>query len=326
MVARVTQPPAPAPSRFSLLSAPVQAALFMLLAALLFSGVAGTVRYVTEEMHPFQAAFLRSFFGLLFLLPIIARAGRASFSIGRPGLHLLRGASSAAGTIMWFWALAILPIGEAVALNFTAPLFTTILAVIVLHEVVRARRWTATLVGFAGVLIVLRPGAEAISPGALLAIGSAVTIGVNMMLVRILSRTDTTPAIVASFSFFLTIFTFIPALFVWQNPPTEYLLAMVFAGFCGTMAHLAFTRALSLGDASAVAPLDFLRLPFAAIVGFMFFNEVPDIWTAVGALVIAGSAAYIARREAVAARQKKAASVTHGGATAGTATRTKAGS
>lgn len=278
----------------------------MLLAALLFSGVAGTVRYVTQEMHPFQAAFLRSFFGLLFMLPLILRYGRSAFRIGRPGLHVLRGMSSAAGTIMWFAALAYLPIGEAVALNFTAPLFTTILAVIVLHEVVRARRWTATLVGFAGVLIVLRPGHEAISPGALLAIGSAVTIGVNMMLVRILSRTDTTPAIVTSFSFFLSLFTLVPALFVWQTPSWPHLIAMIAAGFCGTMAHLAFTRALSLGDASAIAPLDFLRLPFAGIVGYFFFAEVPDGWTIVGALVIAGSAAYIARREAVAARTRKA--------------------
>lgn len=308
MVACVTAPPPPAPSRFSLLSAPVQAAFFMLLAALLFSGVAGGVRYVTQhDMHAFQAAFLRSSFGLMFMLPIILRYGRSAFRFGRPGLHIVRGLSSASGTIMWFWAIALLPIGEAVALNFTAPLFTTILAVIVLHEVVRARRWTATIVGFIGVLIVLRPGVEAISPGALLAIGSAATIGLNMMLVRILSRTDSTPAIVTAFSFFLTIGTLIPALFVWQTPALENVLIMLFAGFCGTTAHLCFTRALSLGDASAVAPLDFMRLPFAALVGYFFFAEVPDIWTAVGALVIAGSAAYIARREAVAARHKKEA-------------------
>ena len=280
----------------------------MLLAAALFSGVAGCVRYVTQhEMHAFEAAFLRSAFGLMFMLPIILRYGRSAIRIKRPGLQVLRGISSATGTIMWFWAIALLPIAEAVALNFTAPLFTTILAVIVLHEVVRARRWTATLVGFAGVLIILRPGSVPISPGALLAIGSAVTIGINMMLVRILSRTDSTPAIVTSFSFFLTIGTLIPALFVWTTPSWENLGIMAVAGLCGTSAHLCFTRALSLGDASAVAPLDFLRLPFAAIVGFMFFDEIPDAWTAVGALVIAGSAAYIARREALAARAKKAA-------------------
>lgn len=307
-VAAVTTPNSAPASRFALLSAPVQAALFMLLAATLFAGVAGGVRWVTQhDMHALEAAFLRSGFGLLFMLPVILRYGRAAVRFERPGLHLVRGASSAAGTIMWFWAVALLPIAEAVALNFTAPLFTTILAVVVLHEVVRARRWTATVVGFVGVLIVLRPGTQAISPGALLAIGSAATIGINMMLVRILSRTDTTPAIVTSFSFYLTVGTLVPALFVWQTPSWENLLVMLLAGFCGTAAHLAFTRALALGDASAVAPLDFLRLPFAAGVGYLFFAEVPDGWTAVGALVIAGSAAYIARREAVAARREKAA-------------------
>ena len=193
------------------------------------------------------------------------------------------------------------------ALNFTAPLFATIIAVIVLHEVVRARRWTATVVGFIGVLIILRPGHEAISPGALLSLGSALTIGINMTLVRVLSRTDSTPTIVTSFSFFLTIGTLIPALFVWTTPSWENVAIMAAGGFGGTAAHLCFTRALSLGDASAVAPLDFMRLPFAAIIGFMFFSEVPDVWTAVGALVIAGSAAYIARREALAARAQKQA-------------------
>lgn len=307
----MTQPPNPspaAPSRFSLLSAPVQAAFFMLLAALLFSGVAGGVRWVTQhEMHAFQAAFLRSGFGLCFMLPIILRYGGEALRFKRPGLHLVRGLSSASGTIMWFWAVALLPIAEAVALNFTAPLFATILAVIVLHEVVRARRWTATIVGFIGVIIVMRPGVESISPGALLAIGSAATIGLNMTLVRILARTDSTPAIVTSFSFFLTVGTLIPALFVWTTPSWENLAVMLLAGLCGTCAHLCFTRALALGDASAVAPLDFLRLPFAGLVGYFIFAEVPDGWTIVGALVIAGSAAYIARREAVAAKRKKAA-------------------
>ena len=306
MVAAVTRPATP--SRFSLLSAPVQAAFFMLLAALFFSAVAGGVRYVTQHgMHAFEAAFFRSAFGLMFMLPVLLRYGREALRIERPGLHVLRGFTSATGTICWFWAIALLPIAEAVALNFTAPLFATIIAVLVLHEVVRARRWTATVVGFVGVLIVLRPGHEAISPGALLSLASALTIGINMTLVRVLSRTNSTPAIVTSFSFFLTVGTLIPALFVWTTPSWENLAIMAAGGLGGTAAHLCFTRALSLGDASAIAPLDFLRLPFAGIVGYFLFAEVPDGWTVVGALVIAGSAAYIARREAVAARLKKAA-------------------
>jgi drug/metabolite transporter (DMT)-like permease len=195
-----------------------------------------------------------------------------------------------------------------VALNFTAPLFATMMAPFVLHEVVRARRWTACALGFIGVLIMLQPGVEAISSGALLSIGSAATIACNMMIIRIVSQQDNTRTVVLTFSFFLSLFTLPPALFVWQTPSWEVLGALVLCGLLATLAHLLLTRAMAIAELSAIAPLDFVRLLFAAGIGFIWFAEVPDIWSAVGAVVIAGSAVYIARREAVAARRKPAVS------------------
>ena len=168
-------------SKQSPISAPVLGAFYMVLSAFCFAITAGLLRYATREVHPFEAAFLRSFSGLIFMLPLVMRGGLASISIKRPSLHILRGIISGVGTLMWSSALAVLPVGEAVALNFTAPLFATMLAPFVLHEVVRARRWIACILGFAGVLIMLRPGLEVISVGALLSIGSAATIACNIL-------------------------------------------------------------------------------------------------------------------------------------------------
>ncbi len=285
------------------LSAPVRGALYMVISAFFFAITAGLIRYATQEIHPFEAAFLRSFAGLVFMLPLVIGGGREGIRMKNPGLHLVRGILSAAGTLMWFSALALLAVGEAVALNFTAPLFATMMAPFVLREVVRARRWTACALGFIGVLIMLRPGVEAISPGALLSIGSALTIACNMMIIRIVSQQDSTRAVVLAFSFYLSLFTLVPALFVWQTPSWEVLAAMVLCGIFSTLAHLLLTRAMSIAEMSAIAPLDFVRLLFAAAIGFIWFAEVPDIWSAVGAIVIAGSAVYIARREALAARR-----------------------
>lgn len=298
---------------FPALTAPVLASLLMIGAVTVFSGAHGIVRFMSSELHPFQNAFLRSVFGLLVIAPILMRQGGLGElrDIRRPGLHLLRGATSAFATIIWFWALAVMPLGEAVALNFTAPIFTTILAAIVLHETVRVRRWTATAVGFIGVLIVLRPGAETIQLGALLALGSAVIISCNIMMIRVLSQVDGTRAIVASFSFFLTVFTFIPAAFVWQWPSATMWACGFAVGFMTTFAHLMLTRAMRLAEASAIIPLEFLRLPVSALIGFLWFAETPDIWTAVGAVIIGAAAVYIARREAIVARQRRAAGDPH---------------
>jgi drug/metabolite transporter (DMT)-like permease len=292
--------------RFAM-SAPVRGALYMVISAFFFAITAGLIRFATQEVHPFEAAFLRSFSGLIFMLPLVMRGGLAGIRMKRPRLHLLRGTLSATGTLMWFSALAVLPVGEAVALNFTAPLFATMMAPFVLHEVVRARRWAACALGFAGVLIMLRPGVEAVTIGALLSIGSAATIACNMMIIRIVSQEDNTRTVVLAFSFYLSLFTLPPALLFWTTPSWEVLGALVLCGLLATLAHLLLTRAMSIVEMSSIAPLDFVRLLFAAGIGFIWFSEVPDIWTAVGAIVIAGSAVYIARREALAGRRHQTA-------------------
>ena len=223
--------------------------------------------------------------------------------VKRPKLHIIRGALSAMNTLAWFTAIAIMPLGEAVALNFTSPLFATLLAAIFLGEAVRARRWTATIVGFIGVLIVVRPGGETVQLGAILALGSALSIAVNVLLIRVMSQEDSTRAIVTTFNLAIVFFTLIPAMVVWTWPSPLMWAVTFVVGVTTTVAHLMLTKAMSLAEASAIVPLEFIRLPLAVLIGFVWFSEILDVWTILGATIIGCSAVYIARREAMAARQ-----------------------
>ena len=292
------------PRPFASPSPTVIAIALMVGAMVLFSAGHGLVRFASDELHSFQIGFLRSVFGLIFLLPIILKGWDFSdLRVKRPKLHIIRGALSAINTLAWFTAIAIMPLGEAVALNFTSPLFATLLAAIFLGEAVRARRWTATIVGFIGVLIVVRPGGETVQLGAILALGSALSIAVNVLLIRVMSQEDSTRAIVTTFNLAIVFFTLIPAMVVWTWP-SPLMWAVTFAvGVTTTVAHLMLTKAMSLAEASAIVPLEFIRLPLAVLIGFVWFSEILDGWTILGATIIGCSAVYIARREAMAARQ-----------------------
>ncbi len=291
-------------TRPAALSPTVIAITLMVGAMVMFSAGHGLVRYASAELHPFQIGFLRAIFGLIFMLPIILRGPDYSdLRVKMPKMHLIRGFLSAINTLAWFTALTIMPLGEAVALNFTSPLFATILAAIFLNEVVHARRWTATVIGFIGVLIVVRPGVETIQLGALLALGTALSISVNVMLIRVMSQVDSTRAIVTTFNLSIAVFTLIPALFVWTWPSATMITVTFIIGATTTIAHLMLTRAMSLAEASAIIPLEFIRLPLAALIGFIWFAEILDTWTIVGAVIIGCSAVYIARREAIAAQR-----------------------
>jgi drug/metabolite transporter (DMT)-like permease len=292
------------PRPFASPSPTVIAIALMVGAMVMFSAGHGLVRFASDELHSFQIGFLRSVFGLIFLLPIILKGWDFSdLRVKRPKLHIIRGALSAMNTLAWFTAIAIMPLGEAVALNFTSPLFATLLAAIFLGEAVRARRWTATIVGFIGVLIVVRPGGETVQLGAILALGSALSIAVNVLLIRVMSQEDSTRAIVTTFNLAIVFFTLIPAMVVWTWP-SPLMWAVTFAvGVTTTVAHLLLTKAMSLAEASAIVPLEFIRLPLAVLIGFVWFSEILDGWTILGATIIGCSAVYIARREAMAARQ-----------------------
>ena len=281
----------------------VLAAILMIVASVFFAAMAGLIRYGSEDMHPFQLAFLRSAFGLLFMLPWLMKSGIGILRTDRIGLITIRGLVAAAAMFSFFWALSVMPLAEAVALTFTAPFFVTILAVIFLKEIVRARRWTAVAVGFLGAMIILRPDGGAVDWPALAVLFSALMLASAIICIKLLSRTVPPNAIYLWMVIYLAPITLIPALFVWRHPTWEQLGVAAGIGFAGTVGHLLVTRSFGLADTTAIMPFDFARLIFSAIVGFLFFSQAPDVWTGIGAAIIAAAGIYIARREARAERE-----------------------
>ena len=284
--------------------APVKGALWMLVSAAALAGLTGVVRHMSAGLHPFEIAFFRSFFGLLILAPWLMRSGLGVLRTKRLGLYTLRCALGVATMLMWFTAISMVPLADAVALGFTSPLFVILGAALFLGEVVRGRRLGATLCGFAGALIILRPGGGVLDPGAVLVLLSAVTLAGANLSVKELSRTEPVQAIVTYMVIFMVPLTFIPALLVWQTPTPAQLAELAGLAAVATLGNYAMTRAVAVADASAVMPYDYARLPFAALIGFFVFGETSDAATWIGAGVIAVASLYLAHHESKAEQRR----------------------
>lgn len=289
------------------LPAPVRGALWMCAATTAFAVMITLVRYLTEDLHPLQVVFFRTVFGLVAMLPWLLRQGIGVMRTQRLRLHLLRALFGILAMFGWFTTLSLMPLAEATALSFTSPIFTSVLAVLILGEVMRARRWSATLAGFLGALIIVRPGAEAIDPAALLAVGTALMWASATVLIRIMARTESAGAITTYMVLLTTPMTLIAALFVWQAPTLEQLGWAALLGAAGSTGHLCMSRALAAAEATVVVPFDYLRLPLVALAAYLAFGEVPGVWVWLGGAVIAASGIYLARREA---KAKEAAGAT----------------
>ncbi|MEE1568621.1 MAG: DMT family transporter [Alphaproteobacteria bacterium] len=284
--------------------APVKGALWMLVSAAALAGLTGVVRHMSAGLHPFEIAFFRSFFGLLILAPWLMRSGLGVLRTKRLGLYTLRCALGVATMLMWFTAISMVPLADAVALGFTSPLFVILGAALFLGEVVRGRRLGATLCGFAGALIILRPGSGVLDLGAVLVLLSAVTLAGANLSVKELSRTESVQAIVTYMVIFMVPLTFIPALLVWQTPTPAQLAELLGLAAVATLGNYAMTRAVAVADASSVMPYDYARLPFAALIGFFVFGETSDAATWIGAGVIAVASLYLAHHESKAEQRR----------------------
>ena len=287
---------------WSNLAPSTRAALWMLLGGFCAVMMNVLIRLAAERMHPFEVTFFRCLFSLLVMLPFIIRAGPSLLATPKIGFYTLRAVVGLISMLSWFYGITFVPLATATAVNFTAPLFATMAAALILHEDVRLRRWAAVVIGFAGVLVIMRPSRESMDLMLLLILLSAASSAMNNITVKYLVRTERPNTIVALFSVYLTPLSLIPALFVWQWPDLRTLATLGGLGAIGTLAHLSVARAYLAADASACAPYEFVRLPYAALIGYLLFGEVSDGWTWVGAAIIAGSAIYVAHREAKLAR------------------------
>ncbi|WP_311195524.1 MULTISPECIES: DMT family transporter [Xanthomonas] len=282
---------------------PLRAALLMLASTMAFGLMVVAIRLASAQLSTLQIAFFRNLFGLLFLLPMLLRPGRPLPRTAQLPRYLLRTAIGLVSMLAGFWAIGHLPLSQAIALSYSTPLFATLAAALWLGETVRLRRWLAVLCGFAGVLLIVRPGAAAFSPGTLVAVLAAVMSALVAIQIKQLARVDDANTVVFYTYAFWVPMSLLPALFVWRWPQGIDWLWLLATGLFGTLGQLLWTHALRLGEVSALTPISFTQLPLVALFGWWLFDETLDGGTVLGALVILGANAYIAHREAVLARR-----------------------
>lgn len=281
----------------------MRAALLMLASTLFFGLMAVAIRLASQTLHAFEIAFFRNLFGVVAALPLLLRHGPGLLRTRHLPRYVVRCLVGVVSMLCGFWAIAHLPLAQAVSLSYSTPLFVTVLAVWLLGEQVRARRWAAVLAGFVGVLIIVRPGTEGFTLASLVALTAAVMSGIVSIQIKQLSALEPADRIVLWTTMLWVPMSLLPALTVWEWPRGITWLWVAAAGLLGTGGHMLWTRALKLGDVSALTPISFMQLPVVAVAGWLLFDEVLDRWTLTGALVIFGANAYIAHREAQLARR-----------------------
>jgi drug/metabolite transporter (DMT)-like permease len=287
--------------------------LWVGLSGLLFALLNVFTLIPSEHLNSVVMAFLRYFFGSLFLLPIIFRLGvRRSMHSRRMPLHLFRGAIHTVGMMLWFVALPLTTLAEITALGFTGPIFVTVGAALFLGEDVRLRRWMAVAVGFLGAMIIVRPGFTTIGLGVACILISTPIFSASNLISKALARTESANTIVIWQNLVIVACAAPFAIWFWQDPNWADLLWFVIAGLCGTLGHLTQQRGYQLADITLLQPIGFLSLIWNTLLGFSLFGQTPDAWTFVGAAVIFASALYISHREAVRRAQIMTADVQAG--------------
>ena len=270
----------------------------MSLAACLLGGLSMIVRNSSTDLHPFEIAFFRNAAQLLLMAPWVVLAGIKILATKRTWAHVRRSMFGIRAMLTWFSVLTMMPIAEATAISFSAPLFTTAGAALFLGEQVGLRRWLATIFGFCGVLLIIRPGFHEVGTPQLLALFAAAMIAGAMLANKSLAKTESPNAMVVWMGVYMSLFSLPPALAVWSWPAGHVWWWLLLLGVVATAAHLAINRAFGAADASFIAPFGFIQIPFIAGMGFLAYAEVPDLWTWLGSTVIIASGIYIGRREA----------------------------
>lgn len=279
-----------------------QGAAWMTMSALLFAAQAAMVRYLSQDMHFLEISLFRALFGVVAMLPWLMRAGLGVMRTRNTGLYAGRGLLSTIAMYGWFGSLALIPIADATAISFTFPLFIALFGVIFLRESAHAMRWAALIIGFAGTLVIVRPGFQEVNIGMVMVIGAGLCIATSAMMLKVAIRTDHPDTAVLYQSVFMLPFAVAGAALVWQWPTAEQWLWGFALGAASATAQRFYTRAFAVGETGAVAPFDFARLPFAVVLGFVAFAELPDLWTVLGAAIIFAAWIVAERSEARRAR------------------------
>jgi drug/metabolite transporter (DMT)-like permease len=271
--------------------------LWMSGAVLSFSAMAVAARELLQHMGPFQILFVRSAIMLAIVLVVIAQAEGAVTATRRLPLHLLRTVVHFGGQYCWVFAIGVLPLATVFAIEFTMPVWTAILAALILGERLTPNRIAMLALGLLGVLIILRPGFGLFHTGALVALLASLFYAGNMIATKRLTATDSPLAILFWMSVIQTPLSLLTALPQWVAPPAADLPWMFVMGLGSYTAHYCMTRAFKLADATLVVPIDFTRLPLIAVVGAVFYAEAFDPWIILGAGIIFAGTYYSLRLE-----------------------------
>ncbi len=273
------------------------AILYILISTLGFSAMSTGVRLISPELAAPQIVTLRNLLTLVLLIPWLARGGLPLIRTARFYDHAWRGAVGAVGMITWTYCLTIMPLAHATALSFTAPLLSTICAIIYLREKADLARWVALFAGFIGVLLILRPARDGFDWHALLVIFSTTSWAITGLFVKSLSRTEPPMRMV----FYMNLFMFLIALpfglHDWRAPSLHGWLILTIIACCSILMHFTMAKAYALAPVVTLMPLDFMRLVFTSLFAYLVFGEVSDAATWIGAAIIIASAIAITRRD-----------------------------
>jgi len=268
-------------------ASPRKAAAWMVgwLTAMLVMAVAG--REATRTLHVFQIMEMRSVLGFVLLWPLLhASGGLAAMRTHRLGRHIARNTVHYGAQFGWFLALTMIPLAQVVAIEFTMPIWTALLAVAFLGERLGAARIIAVALGLVGVTVIVRPGLEHIDPGQLIALAAAVGFAVSIILVKSLTATESAVSIIFWMLVVQSVIGIVPALLVWRTPTAQVWPWIGVIALCGTYSHYCMTQALRHADAMVIVPMDFLRVPLTAVAGWLVYNERIDVFTVIGAGLI----------------------------------------
>ena len=285
----------------------MQGALWLVSGGFIFTSNSAMIRLLSAEIESVQTAFFRAIFSVMLLAPMMLSGRVKPWESQRIQGHFWRTAMGTTSMVLGFYAVSMLPLADATALAFSQPLFSVVLAALVLREKVRWRRWSATIVGFIGVLVMVRPGSGSLQPGAAVALLNALASATSILLVRRLSDSEKPLMILTQFAIFSTLLLAGPAIWFWKWPSGWGWALAIGVSISATIGQYFWVQAFAVGERSAVAPFDYLRLPFAVFVGWMIWSEMPVVWTYVGAAIVIASALYIAYRESQIVRERRAA-------------------
>ena len=290
--------------RWQALPGNVRGSLIILIASLTSVVMSSLIKHVGQTIPVIEILFVRQILVMIIISPVIFRNLGTVFKSSIYGLHFLRASLSVIAMYTGFTAVVNMPLAEVTAITFARILFTTILAIIFLKEIIGMRRWISIIIGFVGVLVIIHPDPDNINIYALMAIVSALFVSGIQIVLRKLSQVDKPSTILAFHSVFIALAMAVPTYYQWVMLNLDEMIYILMIGILMSLMQWLFIQAFKAGEAAAIAPMEYVRLLYAGVIGIIFFAEIPTVWTLSGAAIIVASTLYTMHRNAVRTPQK----------------------